>query len=101
MILAKIIGSVVSTVKHECYNHHKLLLAKPVSPQGKPQSGVILAVDAVGAGKGDVVLVASEGRAATELLGFPCRMPLRSVILAIVDDPEQLASTLAITDGNP
>jgi len=45
----------------------------------------MVAVDLVGAGRGDVVLVASEGRAAQELLHMPARMPMRSIIVAIVD----------------
>ena len=49
------------------------------------KSGVNVAVDTVGAGKGETVLVASEGRSAMEILSFSCRMPVRSVITAIVD----------------
>ena len=86
MVLGKVIGSVVSTIKHSCYNNRTILLVKPVSPKQFEQSGVMVAVDLVGAGKGDVVLVASEGRAAEELLQFPCRMPLRSMVVGIVDD---------------
>ncbi|RPI00682.1 MAG: hypothetical protein EHM72_08500 [Calditrichaeota bacterium] len=85
MIVGRIIGSVVSTIKHPCYNHQKILLVKPVSPQGAPQSGLMVAVDLVGAGSGDLVLVASEGRAAEELLDFSCRMPVRSLIVGIID----------------
>jgi microcompartment protein CcmK/EutM len=45
----------------------------------------MVAVDTVGAGVGNTVLVASEGRAAMEILGFPVRQPLRSVVVGIVD----------------
>ncbi|MBN1559517.1 EutN/CcmL family microcompartment protein [candidate division KSB1 bacterium] len=85
MMLAQVIGSVVATMKHGCYANVTLLLVKQVSPQLEPQKGVLAAVDLVGAGKGDIVLVASEGRAAEELMQFPCRMPVRSVIVGIVD----------------
>jgi len=85
MVLGKVIGSIVSTVKHGCYANTKLLLVKQVSPKKKPQKGVLAAVDLVGAGKGDIVLVASEGRAAEELMHFSCRMPVRSMIVGIVD----------------
>ena len=64
MIIAKVMGSVVSTIKHGSYQNKKLMLVKPISPDQKEEKGVIAAVDLVGAGKGDVVLVASEGRAA-------------------------------------
>ncbi len=88
MVLGKVIGSVVSTVRHSCYNNKTILLVKPVSPKQMDLSGVMVAVDLVGAGKGDVVLVASEGRAAEELMQFPCRMPVRSMVVGIVDDIE-------------
>lgn len=89
MIIARVVGSVVSTIKHPCYQNRKILLVKPVTPQDKPQSGVMVAVDLVGAGIGDRVLVASEGRAAEELLHFNCRMPIRSLIVGLVDDVEE------------
>ena len=57
-------GSVVSTIKHGSYQNKKLMLVKPISPDQKEEKVAIAAVDLVGAGKGDVVLVASEGRAA-------------------------------------
>lgn len=85
MVLGQVIGSVVSTVKHSCYTNKKISLVKPISPRQELQNGVMVAVDLVGAGKGDVVLVASEGRAAEELMNFPCRMPIRSMIVGIVD----------------
>jgi ethanolamine utilization protein EutN len=89
MILGRVKGSVVSTVKHPSYEGRKILLVEPVSPDGTPKKGTVVAVDTVGAGEGDIVLVASEGRSATEILGFPTRMPLRSVIIGIVDHIEQ------------
>ena len=85
MVLGKVVGSVVSTIKHSCYDNKKLLLVKQVTPQEKVGKGVLVAVDLVGAGKGDVVLVAAEGRAAEELMNFSCRMPVRSMVIGIVD----------------
>lgn len=85
MMLAKVVGSLVSTMKHACYENKKIMLVKPISPDQRFGKGVMVAVDLVGAGRGDVVLVASEGRAAQELLHMPARMPLRSIIVAIVD----------------
>jgi ethanolamine utilization protein EutN len=85
MILCKVVGNIVSTIKHDSYNDKKILLVRPVTPDGKLKSGTMVAVDTVGAGEGNIVLVASEGRAATEILGFAKRQPLRSVIVGIVD----------------
>lgn len=85
MILCKVVGSIVATIKHDSYDHQKILLVRPVTPEGELKSGTIVAVDTVGAGEGNIVLVASEGRAAMEILGFSARQPLRSVIVGIVD----------------
>jgi len=85
MILGKVTATVVSTVKHETYKNRTILVVRPVSPEGVPGEGAIVAVDTVGAGEGDTVLVASEGRAAMEILGYDRRIPIRSVIIGIVD----------------
>jgi len=85
MILAKVIGSVVSTIKHDCYKNRKIMLVRPIHPDGTEKKDTLVAVDIVHAGIGDTVIVASEGRAASELLGFSCRIPLRSVIVGVVD----------------
>jgi ethanolamine utilization protein EutN len=85
MTLARVIGSVVSTIKHDCYQSKTILLCIPVDAQDKRCGKTMVAVDTIGAGIGDTVLVASEGRAAMEICEFPRRMPLRSIITAIVD----------------
>ena len=85
MILGRVSATVVSPVKHESYNRRKVLVVRPVSPDGALGEGAVVAVDTVGAGEGDTVLVASEGRAAMEILGYDHRIPIRSVIVGIVD----------------
>jgi ethanolamine utilization protein EutN len=85
MILCKVVGSIVSTIKHESYNNRTILIVRPITPEGTLKTGTMVAVDTVGAGVGNTVLVASEGRAATEVLGFKTRQPLRSIIVGIVD----------------
>jgi microcompartment protein CcmK/EutM len=85
VILAKVIGSVVSTIKHDCYSKRKIMLVRPIQPDGTERKGTLVAVDTVHAGIGDIVIVASEGRSASEILGFTCRIPLRSVIVGVVD----------------
>lgn len=90
MVLGKVIGSVVSTMKHSCYSNKKIAIIKPVSPNYEVKKGAMIAIDLVGAGKGDIVLVASEGRAAQELMNFSCRMPIRSMIVGIVDSIDGL-----------
>jgi ethanolamine utilization protein EutN len=88
MILCKVVGSIVSTIKHPSYDNRKIMLVRPITPDGSLKSGTMVAVDTVGAGEGNIVLVASEGRAAIEILGYKARQPLRSVIVGIVDHLE-------------
>jgi ethanolamine utilization protein EutN len=85
MILCKVIGSIVSTIKHDSFKNQKIMLVRPVNPDGTLKKGTMVAIDTVCAGIGDTVLVASEGRSAMELLGFTKREPLRSVIVGVVD----------------
>ena len=99
MILGKVVGSIVSTIKHESYSGTKILLVRPVTPRGEMKKGTIVAVDAVGAGIGNTVLVASEGRAAMEILGFEKRKPLRSIIVGIVDRIDQSAEGGTVDGG--
>ena len=61
------------------------MLVKPINPDGSFKSGTMVAVDTIHSGIGDTVLVASEGRSATEILGFNKREPLRSIIIGFVD----------------
>jgi len=83
--MGKVIGSLVSTIKHECYNNKKIMIVSPSDKDGNKIGNSIIAIDTVRAGVGDIVLVASEGKTATEILGFKEREPLRSVIIGIVD----------------
>jgi len=85
MILCRVVGSIVSTIKQTSFQNKKIMLVRPINPDGSLKSGTMVAVDTVRAGVGDMVLVASEGRSAMEILGFKKREPLRSVIIGIVD----------------
>jgi len=86
MFLGRVKGYVVATEKRYCYQNRKLMLVQPMQPDGQLGAKTMVAVDTVGAGIGDHVLVASEGRSATEILQFSKRMPLRSVIVGIIDE---------------
>ena len=59
MILAKIVGTVVATRKDERLVSNKLLIARPMDPQGKPEGNFLVAVDTVDAGVGETVLIVS------------------------------------------
>ena len=84
MTLGKVLGTVVATQKNPKYEGAKLLLVQPLSLKDEPMGEPILAIDAVGAGVGEKVLIVQEGRAANEALGKK-QGPLDSAIVGIVD----------------
>ena len=85
MIICKVIGDVVSTVKNERFNGKKLLIVQPLDLQGNPRGQAFLAVDSVQAGLGDRVLVLREGGSA-RIIFEDDKIPLQAVITGIVDD---------------
>ena len=87
MKLAKVVGTVVSTIKAPIFEERALLLVDLLEPDGRPGSGYLVAVDTVGAGAGETVLVLDEGSSARQIVGAPYG-PLRTVIVGIVDHVE-------------
>ncbi len=84
MVLGLVIGTVVSTRKEEELRNLTFLLVKPCDPSGNPVSGApVVAVDAVGAGVGEVVLYAS-GSSARQTQVTKDR-PVDATVMAIVD----------------
>jgi ethanolamine utilization protein EutN/carbon dioxide concentrating mechanism protein CcmL len=83
MQLAKVVGSVVATRKEESLSGLKLLLVRPVDEEGREGASVLVAADAVGAGPGELVLVAA-GSSARQTLATDKR-PVDAVVMAIVD----------------
>ena len=85
MILAKVKGNVVSTQKNTHLKGHKLLIVHPIDLNNKYIGKKdIVALDFVGAGVGDIVLLVQEGKAVQQILGHR-KAPVHSVIVAIVD----------------
>jgi microcompartment protein CcmK/EutM len=85
MFLGKVVGSIVSTMKHPAYAGQKLMILRLTTPRGELTDQTMVATDAVGAGVGDWVLIASEGKAVAEILGFKDLGPMREIIVGIVD----------------
>jgi ethanolamine utilization protein EutN len=85
MILAEVVGNVVSTEKHPHYRGYKILVVQPVDPDGKAKGRSFLAVDGVQAGVGDRVLILDEGGSARLILGDEKAMTIRAVVAAVVD----------------
>ena len=87
MILAKVVGTVTSTVKHPVYHARALMILQPVNEHGEPGGEEILALDTVQAGVGDTVLALREGTGVGQVLGKG-KVAVRSIIIGIVDEVE-------------
>jgi ethanolamine utilization protein EutN len=84
MILARVTGTVVSTQKHRKLEGAKLLLVQPITLEDTPRGSELLAVDGVGAGVHERVLIVLEGRAAGDAIGKKAA-PVDAAIIGIVD----------------
>jgi ethanolamine utilization protein EutN len=84
MQIARVVGTVVSTQKNRKFESAKLLLVQPLNADDTPRGGTLLAVDGVGAGIHEKVLVVLEGRAAGEALGRKAA-PVDAAIIGIID----------------
>lgn len=83
MLIGKVVGTVVSTAKDEKLASLRLMIVRPLGIDGKPSSGYVVAVDAVGSGVGEVVLYASGSSARQTTITD--KRPVDAVIMAIVD----------------
>lgn len=97
MVLARVIGTIVATRKDEKLVGQKLQIVQPINldthaPDGKP----LVAVDAVGAGEGEVVLICS-GSSARQTARTQ-NTPVDAVIMAIVDSLEVGGKTLYVKE---
>ena len=86
MILAQVLGTVVSTRKDSGLVSLKLLLTREVDPQFKPTGNFVVAADAVGAGEGELVLLAQGSSA--RMTEVSREKPVDAVICGIVDAVE-------------
>jgi ethanolamine utilization protein EutN len=85
MKLARVVGNVVSTINTPDFDDRTLLLCDLLDPDGTPSGGYQIAVDSVGAGAGETVLLLDEGNGARQVLNAP-GAPIRTVIVGIVDE---------------
>jgi microcompartment protein CcmK/EutM len=86
MLIGKVVGTVIATRKEEELEGLSFLLVRGLDLEGKPTSTLVVAVDAIGAGIGEVVLYAS-GSSARQTKVTKDR-PVDATIMAIVDEIE-------------
>ncbi len=84
MFLARVIGELVSTIKHESLHAQTLLIIDRIDLEDHQTGATLIAVDSVSAGVGDTVLVVDEGGSAAIVTGL-ADPPIRTVIVGIVD----------------
>ena len=84
MILGKVCGSINSTINHRFYDGKKLLIVDILKPDGTETGKYIIALDSIGAGAGETVIIIDEGGSARMIIGSE-DATLRSIIVGIVD----------------
>ncbi len=86
MVLAKVVGTVVSSQKEQSMESLRFMVVEPVDLNGKPAGSHIVAIDAVGSGPGEYVLYATGSSARQTQVTD--KKPCDAVIMAIVDQWE-------------
>lgn len=99
MILADVIGTVVSPVQIPVLDGRKLLLLKPVLPSGDPQGQARIGIDTIGAGVGDRVLVIQEGNSSRQVLD-EAQGAVKTVVVGFVDEVE-MAGEIVFDHASP
>lgn len=89
MLIARVVGEIVATQKHPSHEGRKLLLVQPLNLDGSNRGDAVVAMDAVDAGVGDQVLLATEGFSAMTAVGRP-QSPIDMAVIAFIDHIELL-----------
>ena len=85
MLLGKVIGNVVATIKNSRYEGARVMVVQPINPDGTARGNTMLALDSVDSGAGDMVIVVQEGwGASTAATGEP-GAAIDSAIVGVVD----------------
>jgi microcompartment protein CcmK/EutM len=89
MLIARVVGELVATQKHPSHEGRKLLLVQPLNLDGSHRGDPVVALDAVDAGIGDRVLVATEGFSAMTAVGRP-QSPIDMAVIGFIDEIDLL-----------
>jgi ethanolamine utilization protein EutN len=83
--VGRVAGTVVSTINHSIFDGRRLLIVDLLGITGELTDEYVIAVDAVGTGDGETVLVLDEGNSARQVVDDP-DAPIRAVIVGVVDE---------------
>jgi ethanolamine utilization protein EutN len=89
MLIARVIGELVATQKHPGHEGRKVLLVQPLNLDGSDRGNALVALDAVDAGVGDRVLVATEGFSSRTAVDRP-QSPIDMAVIGFIDQIELL-----------
>jgi ethanolamine utilization protein EutN len=92
LLIARVIGSVVATVKHDSHEGRKALLVQPLNLDGSDRGDAVVALDAVDAGVGDRVLLVTEGFSAMTSVGRP-NSPIDMAVIGVIDRVDLIADS--------
>ena len=84
MLIARVIGELVSTQKHSSHHGRKALVVQPLDLDGSNRGDPVIALDAVDAGVGDKVLLVTEGFSAMTSVGRP-ESPIDMAVVGVID----------------
>ena len=84
MLIARVIGDMVATEKHSSHEGMKILMVQPLNLDGTDRGDAVVAFDAVDAGVGDRVLLATEGFSAMTSVGRP-NSPIDMSVIGVID----------------
>lgn len=84
MYLARVVGDVVSSHRHANLGERKLLLVRRLDLDDREEGNEVIALDVIGVGRGETVLVVQEGGAARALFKSD-RIPVQAVVVGVVD----------------
>ena len=84
MLIARVVGEIVSTHKHPSHEGRSLLLVQPLNLDGSNRGDAVVALDSVGAGIGDRVLLATDGYSAMTSVG-KLQSPIDMAVIGFID----------------
>jgi ethanolamine utilization protein EutN len=85
MLIARVIGNVVSTQKNQRYEGARIMLCRQINLAGEDMDYTCLALDSVSAGEGDVVIIVQEGLSASTAATGKAGAAIDSAIVGVVD----------------
>ena len=89
MKIGRVAGTVVATICSPVFEGRRLLMVDLLDEKGKATGKDVIAVDSVGAGAGEMVLILDEGNGARQVLQAP-DAPVRAVVVGIIDEIEMI-----------